>query len=334
MSGFLKTLLLLPHVRIHNANALPSPYTIGFPAMTAWLGAVHALQRKLNAHNLPVTFPATGVVCHSMNLQTFRGEGDYVSSVIGTGNPLEPKSEKGNPYNAGRPSFIEEARCHLDVTLIVEITNIDVDDHEQLCQQAFHYLNTMKIAGGDILQLNPLQVIKVEDGNSKDMAKLTRKLMPGYALIERRELMTEAMKQGEDALDALLNYLIIYNDCHKDNDTDEVVWSRSRKAPPTKQKGIIKPAGWIIPITIGFQGLTPLGEAVNQRDQETPHCFGEAVVTLGEFKMPYRFTNAEELLWRYYFDKTNHLYLCQQANNTQTTTSDTNMDDSIEAEFA
>ena len=333
MSSFLKTLLLLPHVRIHNANALPSPYTIGFPAMTAWLGAVHALQRKLNANNLPVTFTATGVVSHSMDLQTFKGSGDFVSSVIGTGNPLEPKSEKGNPYNAGRPSFIEEARCHLDVTLIVEIAGLDIDDHEQLCQQAFHFLNTMKIAGGDVMQLAQLQIIKVEYGNSKDMAKLTRKLMPGYALIERRELMIEAMKQGEDALNALLNYLVINNDCHKDDKTDEVTWSSSRKSAPTEHEGITKPAGWVVPITVGFQGLTPAGVAVNQRDSETPHCFGEAVVTLGEFKMPYRFANVEEFLWRYYFDKTNQLYLCQQAGNAQPTTSSTT-DDSIEAEFA
>ena len=34
-----KTYLLLRHVRIHNANAFSSPLTIGFPAMTAWLGA-------------------------------------------------------------------------------------------------------------------------------------------------------------------------------------------------------------------------------------------------------------------------------------------------------
>ena len=35
----MKKVLLIPHVKILNANALSSPYTIGFPAMTAWLGA-------------------------------------------------------------------------------------------------------------------------------------------------------------------------------------------------------------------------------------------------------------------------------------------------------
>lgn len=44
----MKTYIVLPDVQIHNANAMSSTYTIGFPAMTAWLGAVHALQRNLS----------------------------------------------------------------------------------------------------------------------------------------------------------------------------------------------------------------------------------------------------------------------------------------------
>ena len=46
-----KKYLLLRHVKIHNANAFSSPLTIGFPAMTAWLGAMHALERKLRQHS-------------------------------------------------------------------------------------------------------------------------------------------------------------------------------------------------------------------------------------------------------------------------------------------
>lgn len=43
----MKAYLLISHLRIHNANAMSSTLTIGVPAMTAWLGAVHALERKL-----------------------------------------------------------------------------------------------------------------------------------------------------------------------------------------------------------------------------------------------------------------------------------------------
>jgi hypothetical protein len=39
-SFFNAPFFLISHLKIHNANAMSSPYTIGFPAMTAWL--VHA----------------------------------------------------------------------------------------------------------------------------------------------------------------------------------------------------------------------------------------------------------------------------------------------------
>ena len=61
----MRRFVLIPHIKIHNANAMSSPYTIGFPAMTAWLGAVHALQRKLRETELSeLTFPSVAVSCH------------------------------------------------------------------------------------------------------------------------------------------------------------------------------------------------------------------------------------------------------------------------------
>ena len=45
-------LLVVPHVRIQNANAISSPLTHGFPAMTAFLGQMWALERKTHAAGL------------------------------------------------------------------------------------------------------------------------------------------------------------------------------------------------------------------------------------------------------------------------------------------
>lgn len=39
----MRRFILISHLKIHNANAMSSPFTIGFPAMTAWLGVIHAL---------------------------------------------------------------------------------------------------------------------------------------------------------------------------------------------------------------------------------------------------------------------------------------------------
>lgn len=162
----------------------------------------------------------------------------------------------------------------------------------------------MKIAGGDILNFKAPQFFKVENGNEKDLRALTRKLMPGYALTERRDLMVDAMCEGKDAIDALLDHLVIHHQCKKEQqDNDETItWTSKRKSK-----------GWIVPIATGFHGLTALGAAKNQRDPETEHRFAESVVTLGEFKMPHNIQSVDEILWRYQTEQNNCLYLCTQS---------------------
>lgn len=302
-------LLLLPRIQVQNANALSSPYTIGFPAMTAWLGAVHALQRKLNATGIPITFPATGVVVHDFNLQTYKGHGDFVYSIIGTGNPLEPKTEKGKPKgNAVRPSFIEEARCHLTASLLVEYDGIEAHEEASMLAEVHQLvLGSLKMAGGDIITCEAPEIIR-------DFSSAKQKTMPGYALIERKDLMQSAMAEGQDAIDAMLDYLSVHHSCttqHKDGE-EQVSWQSQRK--PT---GSENQRGWIVPVAVGFQGISELGNAKNQRDPETPHRFAESVITLGEFKMPYRLRDSSELLWRYHVDQEHELYLCLQESNTE-----------------
>ncbi len=298
-----RRVLVLPHLKVHNANALSSPFTIGFPAMTAWLGFVHALERKLQAAGYPtLKLVATGVFSHECELQTYRGPGDFVHSIIGTGNPLDKDGK--------RSAFIEEARCHLDVSLMIEYRaeDNDLDRIEQpgFIRQVELLLNHMKVAGGDLLKFNDPKIKAVDDSEGTEVRKLLLSLMPGFALIERRELMREAMEQGADALDALLDYLTLHHHCEK-NDAGNVTWHSQRKTDETGKR-----PGWIVPIATGFQGITPLGQAKNQRDPDVPHRFAESVVTLGEFKMAHRIESLDELLWRYHADLPNNLYLCQQ----------------------
>lgn len=317
MIGDIKKLLIIPHINVHNANALSSPFTIGFPAMTAWLGAVHAIQRKMNSKNIPVTFSAVGVVSHDADLQTYKGNNDFVHSIIGTGNPLDKTGK--------RSAFIEEARCHLDVSLVIEFTNISVDEHEHLLSTLAHVLQAnIKMAGGDIKHVGAPFVLVSEEGDDVSLRKLQRALMPGYALIERRDLMVEAMSEGADALEALIDHLAIHHVCERD-DEGHIVWSRRRKQHNNQS------IGWVVPVASGFYGISDLGEAKNQRDAKAPHCFAESMVTLGEFVMPHRLRSPEDFLWRYYHH--DNLYLCQQRSQQTSMTTDTIHSTFNESEF-
>ena len=292
----MKHILLIPHINVLNANALSSPYTIGFPAMTAWLGATHALERKLRAGEYDdVRFKRMAVVCHHLDLQTYKGAGDYVHSIIGTGNPLDK--------NGNRPSFIEEARCHLDVSLVIEYEGLGIISEDEFTESVDYLIRgDLKIAGGDILKSKSSELIEVSDDASR--GKLLRKIMPGHCLIERRDLMKNAMEDGQDPIDAMLDYLKVTHSSELDKN-EKATWTSSRKEK-----------GWIVPIATGFHGITDLGEAENQRDPDTPHRFAESIVTLGEFVMPYRITDLDQMLWHSHNDLENNLYLCQQNKPT------------------
>lgn len=287
----MRRVLLIPSIKVHNANALSSPYTIGFPAMTAWLGAMHALQRKINQHGFPnLIFKGIGVVCHDFNLQAYKGKGDFVYSLVGTANPLNKEGK--------RSAFIEEARCHLVVSFVIECVGFDGDDEEKCLESVNLQLRTLKLAGGDVIDFRPVELLKIAE--QEDLYGLIRKLMPGYAMRERRDLMVEAMQNGQDAIDAMLDYLKIAHRSEK-NEKGKVSWASKRKT-----------SGWIVPIATGFHGISPVAQAKNQRDPDVPHRFAESVVTLGEFIMPYHIEYLDQLLWVAHADIENNLYLCQQ----------------------
>lgn len=285
----MKDILLIPNIKIHNANALSSPYTIGFPAMTAWLGFMHALERKLNNTEFnEVKFTGIIVSCLEINLHTYKGKGDYVHSIKATSNPLD-KSGK-------RPSFIEEARCDLEVTLAIEC-DLGLIDYEKFTQLIDNKLHMMKAASGDITSFRPTQHKEVDNTNPRG---LTKYLMPGFCLVKRQDLMTQSMNEGKDAIDSMLDYLVRTTDINI-NESHQV----------TKSKPYKKEKGWIVPIAIGYQGISELGQIKNARDETTPHRFAESVITLGEFKMPYHFETIDEMIWRYQEYQENDLYLCQ-----------------------
>jgi len=285
----MKKILLIPNIKAHNANALSSPYTIGFPAMTAWLGFMHALERKLKDTEFSeVKFKGLVVSCLDMDLQTYKGKSDYVSSIIATSNPLDKAGK--------RPSFIEEARCDLEVTIAIECETLAID-YGKFTQFIDDKVHTMKLASGDITSFKPCQYKEIDNNNPR---KLTKYLMPGYCLVSRQELMQTSMKEGKDSIDAMLEYLTTTTNVEIDEN------HKVKKSKPSR-----KEEGWIVPIAIGYQGISNLGVLKNARDETTPNRFAESVVTLGEFKMPYHFETVDEMIWRYQEYKEDDLYLCK-----------------------
>ena len=317
----MKTYLLLPHIRIHNANAMGSPYIIGFPPMTAWLGAAHALQRKLKNDYPDFRVEQLGISCHSFDLQVYRSEGDRYNSLIGTANPLK-KSRKTGEYE--RPPFIEEARCHLEISLLLEVQGVSPENEQIVCQAVYDRLLTMKMAGGDIEGIGAKnrsrwQVFYVPDDDQAEQRKVLHTLMPGYVLIERRGLLCQRQKADiPDLLGTMPTQLDLFqvnSDVYDPLSMMLQHLSVTYSYDGTTWQGKRKEKGWLVPISVGFRSITALGNVQEQRDSDTLHCFAESVMTLGEFKMPYRFGNVAEIMWHYEYLSEQGLYLCRNENN-------------------
>lgn len=286
----MKKYILIPELKIHNANALSSSLTIGVPAMTAWLGAVHALERRIRIYDSlnDVKFVKIGLSYLRSDLQVYRGYGDYVNSIIGTGNPV---NEDGS-----RASFIEEPRIHLTVSLLIEAEGITGDIEDSLCSVIGKALCKMKVAGGDILKFKDIQILYCDKSNSSTR-KIMSKLMPGFVLVERTDLLIDEIDSGRDSLSRLIDYIAIHNTLSVTDEKRE--WVKTKKLP-----------GWLVPIAVGFRGISELGKVKNQRDITKPHRFVEPIVTLGEFKLPYRVTSIDEIMWHYEYESDGNFYLC------------------------
>lgn len=305
----MKSYLLIRHMKVHNANAMSSTLTIGVPAVTAWMGAVHALERKIRQQETwnHIRFPRAGISFHHCSLQVFKSSIDSVYLIRGTANPSEPKNEgkaQNNKISSDmrelKPlSFIEEPRIHLDISLLLEVEGLDGDNDEEFLDCVRQLLPSMKMAGGDILEIGKFRLCYADRDHPQEERKVLSALMPGFVLIERDDLIRQMTESGADSLQALLDYLKITRTARKDENGNIDGWDYSRKGN-----------GWLVPVSVGFKGISELGNVKNQRDPSILHQFVENAVTLGEFRMPYRFDHVDDILWHYEYDSKNSLYLC------------------------
>lgn len=314
----MRNFILIPNIVVEGANAISSPFTVGFPAMTAWLGSVHALQRKLREKGYEdVVLDKCAVSCHSFDLRSYKDKGEFNSHLMGKRLPINKDGKLA--------SFMVEGTCDLEVSLLIEYHTLNGEKVESFLEDISKIMKfKMNLAAGNVKSFNRIQFIHFDEDEDEEvqLKPILSKLMLGHVLIERRDLVEQNMNNGMDALDAVLdplkvisqpmyvesknqhelqgeNHVEVYAHDESKEKEQKVVWTYTTKQP-----------GWIVPIAVGFKGISPLGKAINQRDQNTEHRFAESVVTLGEFVMPFRIQSLDQMLWRYDIDQANDLYLC------------------------
>ncbi|NDY93314.1 type I-F CRISPR-associated protein Csy2 [Ideonella livida] len=301
--------LVLPHLRVQGANAISSPLTWGFPAMTAFTGLMTALERRLGPQ-AGIAFLGVGVVCHGYEAQV---SGGYTRAFHLSRHPVLADGSSA--------ALVEEGRIHLDLTLVfsVDLAKELVGDAERaaLAARVGHTLASMRLAGGSVLppiggvgtgarrkghpSLALLADVEDAEAGRAQFRKLARQWMPGFALVSRDDLLQNHlahMRQAEPAttvLDAWLdlsrwNSQAALAPDHDGEPTDATpaTWTTAPRA------------GWTVPIPVGFAGLTPLqapGTVAGARDRSTPVRFVETVWSMGQWISPHRLRSLADLVW-------------------------------------
>jgi len=305
--------LLLPRVRVQNANAVSGPLSWGFPAPTAFTGFAHALERRLR-DRFAVTFGGVGIVCHRFEPQVFSPPGRRNQVLRLTRNPIYAGWKKFEDKPA---AIVEEGRTHLEVSLLIQVrTDLDPDDRDELLLAVPTVVHSMRLAGGSILpeydqRHEPAWIdwFDAAKDNAEAFRKLRRRLLPGFALVQREDLLAERLAElrmdhsDATALDALLDLsrLNIEPTEHHPDKPDAVEW-QVRKRP-----------GWLVPLPVGYAALSPLyppGAVRHTRDSETPFRFVECLYSLGQWLSPHRMTELKQILWQSESDPEAGLYRC------------------------
>lgn len=268
--------LLINHLKISNADAMGGIYTIGFPPVTAWLGLVHNLGRLTG-----LKFKETAIIYHDCFVHSYKD----ISGMYKISLSRMPICSNGK----ARP-FIPRAKCDIDVSLLIKVdydTSYACDSQETI-EKIKKTLLRMKAFGGDIMSIGcddkDDTPIKKYIFNDKNIMRIKRKLMPGYFLLERKDLLKEN------------NFESFIKNLSVDFKYEDGKWIGSKK---------IK--GYIVPLLAGYRAISDFKKVPNQRSYRYKHRFVEGILTLGEYKLvaSHEFNN---IFWHYKHQ--GDLYVC------------------------
>ncbi|BBP95854.1 CRISPR type I-F system protein Csy2 [Burkholderia sp. SFA1] len=313
-----EALLVLPHLRVQNANAISSALTHGFPSITAFTGLMWALQRKLTVAGIPLKLEGVGVICHRHEEQVTDG---YVKTFRLTRNPLDGSGQSA--------AIVEEGRMHLDITLMFLAKqapeNATDAQRAEWASRIGDIVAHMRVAGGTLLpaslpnrRTRPWMAVLNESREEahREFVGWRRQWLPGYALVGRDDLLKDRCKERPDAtlIDAWLHAARFNHEPSTDKmpERDGPAGSagKLRWADPARQKG----GGWTVPIPVGYAALTkplPAGSVANARDASIPFAFVESIYAFGQWISPHRLKDVHELFWKPETDLAKGVYRCR-----------------------
>lgn len=304
--------LLFKKVVIEGANAISSPLTFGFPAVTGFLGSFHAMSRKMAAHDDLHDLSLGGVLlaCYECTPHVYRDKQYNNYTFNQSRNPLKKDGKTA--------SIIEEGKCRLVMSFVVEVLADSTPATavtDTLVQQSWQWIQQQRMAGGSVFGMDKISPVQFFDRS--DIDAVVPHLLPAFVFMQAQqefgEIIDAVQADNPDAtpLDALIDVCALHQipETQKNGETKWLTTSRKSGH------------GWLVPMPIGYQGISELYDAgvmQNVRNPEYPSQYVEAIYGLGKWVYPQRLGNAEseydlkKAFWRYQHDAEQNLYLVSQ----------------------
>jgi hypothetical protein len=169
----ISALILLPHLKVQNANAISGPLTWGFPSPTAFTGFVHALERKFAAE-LKEGFAGVGIVCHHFDPQVSQPPGRRTQVFRLTRNPVGK--------DGGTMALVEEGRAHMEVSLVIAVKDYkEKSKGEYFAEDLHHAAQGMRWPAAACC-IRKASVIKRNGGRWPAMRKAMRRYSANCAV--------------------------------------------------------------------------------------------------------------------------------------------------------
>ncbi|CAM4070086.1 type I-F CRISPR-associated protein Csy2 [Psychrobacter arenosus] len=304
--------LLFKKLVVEGANTISSPLTYGFPAITGFLGSFHAMSRKLATTDDLADLSLGGVLiaCHDCQPQMYRDKNYNNYTFNQSRNPIKKDGKTA--------SIIEEGKCRLVVTLAVEVlaeNRLSDEEQQSLIKRSHQWVWQQRMAGGSVQGIDRFQPVQFFDDD--DLDTIVPQLLPAFVLIDAQddfaEIIQEIQQEKPEAtpLDALIEVCALHHipETQKNGDTKWLTTSRKSGH------------GWLVPMPIGYQGISELyeaGEMQNVRNPEYTSQYVESIYSLGKWVYPQRLGGIDSAhdianaFWRYDYDAEQSLYLVTQ----------------------
>lgn len=180
--------LVLSKVKVQNANTIAG-FTWGFPAITQFLGFVHALSRKISNKyegDYHTEFSGCMVIANQVHNKVYRPKPHADFEFIQSRNPPTLERHK----NGKKVPVIEEGKLNVTVSLVLEIKKDLMLNTEQVAVFERYIKDLclrMRIAGGLILDIGSVDFFSANslESEGKQLNKIKRLCMPGFVLQDR-----------------------------------------------------------------------------------------------------------------------------------------------------